>query len=124
MNDEHGSRDDGVREGGQALLTEALHEDSAERSYDMRLLRRLAPFARPHALLLIGSLVLMPVSAAGSLLQPFLLKKAIDATIVERSSAALLMVVGWFAGAIVLEFLGRFAQTYATQLAGQRIMAD
>ncbi|MFW6066734.1 MAG: ABC transporter ATP-binding protein [Myxococcota bacterium] len=123
MNRLRGS-DDAVRPAGQPLMTEALHEDSVERAYDMRLLRRLAPFARPHATLLVGALLLMPLAAAGSLLQPFLLKKAVDATLVERSSEALLLVVWWFVGAIVLEFLGRFAQTYATQLAGQHIMAD
>jgi ATP-binding cassette, subfamily B, multidrug efflux pump len=102
----------------------ALHEDAVEQTYDLALLRRLGPFARPHAGLLIAMLALMPVATLGALLQPYLLKRAIDATLVERSGDVLLMVVGWFAGAIALEFAARFAQTYATQLVGQRIMAD
>jgi ATP-binding cassette, subfamily B, multidrug efflux pump len=113
-----------IRRGGVPLLTEALHEDPVEHGYDLTLLRRLLPFARPHAALLVTTLLLMPASTAGALLQPYLLKRAVDATLVERSADMLLTVVGWFAGAIALEFLARFAQTYTTQLAGQRIMAD
>jgi ATP-binding cassette, subfamily B, multidrug efflux pump len=113
-----------LRPEGVPLLTEALHEDSVDRVYDLALLRRLGPFAKPHMALLVVALVLLPASTLGALLQPFLLKKAIDATLISRSAEVLLTVVAWFAGAIVLEFTARFAQTYATQLAGQRIMAD
>jgi len=100
--------------------------DEAElaEDHDMRLLGRLLPYLRPHVVLLGFALLLIPVTSLAALLQPFLLKLAIDAALVERSTEALLVVVGYFAIAIVGEFFARFGQIYFMQLAGQRSMAD
>lgn len=106
------------------LLDPARREGAPEPTYDTWLLRRLLPFLRPHSVLLVGSLALMPVSAALGLVQPYLVKRAIDAMIVTRDGAALLDVVGYFAIALVAEFVARFALIYMMQLAGQRATAD
>jgi ATP-binding cassette subfamily B protein len=100
--------------------------DEAELSdeHDLGLLKRLLPYLRPHAVLLGVALVLMPVTAAASLVQPYLLKLAIDAALVDRSVAALLVIVGYFGLSLVGEFFARFGQVYLMQLAGQRTMAD
>jgi ATP-binding cassette subfamily B protein len=105
-------------------MTQVLHEEVLGSSRDLGLLRRLVPYLRPQARLLTLALLLVPASTASSLLQPFLIKKAIDATLVEGSLSVLLEVVSWFAGALVVAFVTRFGQTYALQLAGQRAMGD
>lgn len=104
------------------LMAEAYYDEPTARGYDLALLRRLGPFVRPHALLFGVALVMLPVAAGASLVQPYLLKLAVDAALVERSSEALGRVVTFFALAIAFEFVARFVQTYAMQLAGQRAM--
>ncbi|MCB9603818.1 MAG: ABC transporter ATP-binding protein [Sandaracinus sp.] len=65
----------------------------------------------------------MPLAAASGLLQPYLLKKAIDAMLAE-DGGALRLVLYAFAGVLAFEFITRFAQTYVLQLTGQRATAD
>ena len=108
-----------------ALSVRTFHEEEAlGQTYDWTLLRRLMPFMRPHRGLFAIAFVMIPVTAVATLVQPYLLKLAIDATIVERSASALLTVVGFFALTLLGEFVARFAQIYMLQLAGQRAMAD
>lgn len=108
-----------------ALSVRTYHEEAElGKSYDWRLLQRLFPFVKPHRLLLGTALLMMPLTSLASLLQPYLLKLAIDAALVDRSMDALLRVVGFFAATLVGEFLSRFTQIYLMQLAGQRAMAD
>lgn len=95
-----------------------------ERTYDMALLRRLLPFARPSLGLFVLAGVLIPFTALAGLVQPLLLRAAVNAAIVDRSADELLRVAGLFAVAIAVEFVTRFAQTYALQLAGQRTIAS
>jgi len=105
------------------LVDPSLREE-VEASYDAVLLKRLVPYLKPHATLLIISLLLMPVAAALGLAQPYLVKRAIDAMIVTQDAHALLVVVMLFGGALVLEFATRFALIYWMQLAGQRATAE
>ena len=54
-------------------------EEHPGRAYDGRLLGRLAKrYVRPHWKLLIGALVCLPVAVALELLQPYLMKVAVD----------------------------------------------
>lgn len=95
-----------------------------ERTYDLALLRRLLPFARESTWLFVVAGVLVPLSSLSSLIQPLLLRSAIDAALVDRSRAALLSVVGMYAVAIAVEFVAKFAQMYTVQLGGQRTIAE
>ncbi len=107
------------------LLVRGFHDEQPlGRGRDLDLLKRLWPFLRPHGLLLGVALLLMPLGALVTLVQPLLIKRAIDAAIVYHSDEMLLGVVGWFVAVIVLDFLTRFGQTWVMQLAGQRTMAD
>lgn len=95
-----------------------------ERQYDLALLLRLWPWARTHKLLFGIAFLLVPVSALAGLVQPVLIRDAIDAAIVERSAAVLGRVTLWFGVAVAVDFVARFAQTYTLQLGGQRTIAD
>ncbi|MCU0671733.1 MAG: ABC transporter ATP-binding protein/permease [Myxococcota bacterium] len=105
------------------LLVEANAEQVSDVARDVSLLRRLLPFVKPHAGLFTASLLLMPLAAIGGLLQPYLLKRAIDAMLAD-DAAGLRFVVIAFAGVLAFEFVTRFAQTYVLQLTGQRATAD
>ena len=94
-----------------------------EKTYDVALLKRLAPFARPSLWLFVVAGVLVPVTSLAGLVQPLLQRAAVQAAIIDHSPTDLLRVAGFFGVAIFVEFVTRFAQTYALQLGGQRTVA-
>lgn len=98
-------------------------EGATPAATDLGMLRRLVPYARPHALLFGLAFGMMPVAMAASLVQPLLIKDAVDSALVTRSAAALSTAVWLFLVAIAFEFAARFGQVYWMQLAGQRALA-
>jgi ATP-binding cassette subfamily B protein len=107
-----------------ARVRPPLEAAAEERQYDLTLLARLLPYARPHLPLLLVALVLVPVTALASLVQPILIRDAIDAALMPHSISDLSRIAALFAVAIGVEFFARFAQMYALQLGGQRTIAD
>ena len=93
-------------------------------AYDGRLLGRIWTYVHPHRRLLYISLVLLPLSAAFNLAQPFIMKQAIDLAIIPRDMTLLPMLAGGLVLAILLERLAQFAETLLMQLCGQRAMHD
>src|SRR5262245_51581530 len=62
-----------------------VHDDEVlGRAYDARLMRRVWGVARPHRRLVFLSLALFPATAGLELLQPYLVKVAIDDYILMR----------------------------------------
>lgn len=98
-------------------------ESSAERSYDLALLRRLWPHTRGQRLYFLAALLLIPTTAGASLLQPLFIRDAIDAALVEHSGALLAQAAALFGVAIGVEFTTRFFQMLALQFGGQRTVA-
>ncbi len=97
---------------------------------DLSVLRRLVPFVRAHWVLVASSTVLLPLLAAVQLLQPYLIRVAIDDFLTPASQgtpgalSGFAGLVGMFVGLLLVELSVRFAQIYLMQLAGQRIMHD
>jgi len=108
----------------ERLLKDFHQEQAAGDQVDLRLLGRLLPYMRAHGRLFVAALFLIPITSLSQLYQPYLLKRAIDAAVVDRSATLLGQVVGVFSLIVLLEFVTRFGQMYALQLAGQRAMAD
>ncbi len=94
------------------------------KAYDARLMRRLWAFTRPHTRLVLATCALFPAVAVLELIQPYLIKVAIDDHILRRDWAGL----GGVAALFLLVLLGlyalRAAQAYLTQLTGQRVIHD
>ena len=97
---------------------------SDEKTYDIALLRKLWPFARRHRALFGVAFGLIPLVTLAGLAQPVLIRNAIWAAAAERSGEAVARVAAMFGVAIAIEFVARFAQTWALQLGGQRTVAD
>ncbi len=91
---------------------------------DLGLLRSLLPYLRPHWVLLAIALALVPVSSFAVLVQPYLVKRTVDAVLAHANPDAWVEMVGLFAIATLVHFIAGFAQSYTMQLAGQRTMAD
>ena len=102
-----------------------MHDDEVlGKAYDGRLMRRLAGFVRPHRGLIALSLALFPVIAVLELLQPYLVKLAIDDFILERDWLGLSRVAALFLVSLAALYGLRVAQAYVTQLTGQRVIHD
>src|SRR5439155_25001568 len=83
------------------------HDEILGRAFDRRLVGRLATIARPHHRLIAGAAVLFPLIAAFELVQPFLLKIAIDDHILRADWAGLTTVAALFLAApAILPALG------------------
>ena len=86
--------------------------------------RRIARLFRPYRARLTTVLALIGLSAGLSMISPFLLRAVLDDAIPERDTALLTMlVVGMIAISIATGALG-VAQTWLSNLVGQRVMHD
>jgi len=87
-------------------------------------MRRLLAFVRPHQHLVAGSGVLLVLVSGAQLLQPYLIKLAIDGPIAKRQLTGLNLIVLLYIGTIVAELTLRYLQVYTTELAGQNVVTD
>ena len=94
------------------------------KAYDAHLLKRLWPFVYPHRALFFFALVSYPAVSSLHLVQPYLVKVAIDEHLVPRQAAGFAQIILLLIGAVVLEFGARFSQAFLTQLLGQRVTRD
>jgi ATP-binding cassette, subfamily B, multidrug efflux pump len=108
-----------------AQLAPPEEETQRESGTDLKLLMRLFRFtgAKELALFAVALVLMTPVIAGATLVQPLLIRDAINAAILTRSNEALLGTVHLFLIAITVEFVAGFIQVYTLQLAGQRALA-
>lgn len=94
------------------------------KAYDIRLMRRIAVYVRPHVKLLLGWVVFMAVRLVFELSQPLLLAYALQHHILGKQIDALPLDALCYVGLILGQNLTLFAEQYLVQLAGQRTMHD
>jgi ATP-binding cassette subfamily B multidrug efflux pump len=94
------------------------------RGFDRRLVLRLVAAARPHARVILTSGLLFPLVAGVELLQPYLLKVAIDDHILKGDWAGLTLVVGALLATLLTLYVLRAAEEYLMTLSGQRVIHD
>lgn len=114
--------------GGRAGTASSRSADSYEeadlgRAYDSRLMRRLWGYIKPHRGTFIASLVCLPLTASLALLQPYLLKVAIDDHIAIGDTVGLMRIGGLYALALVGELALMYVQYYLTMIVAQRSLA-
>lgn len=110
--------------GGSLLRVTSQQEKVDDGDYDPKLLSRMWPWVKPHGGLFLFALVLMPIAAMSSAVQPVMLKRAIDGALVEHDGDRVTLAITLFGTAIAIDFVVRIGQTYALQLAGQKATAD
>lgn len=105
--------------------TRALsHEVTFGKAYDSVLVKRLSVFFKPHFVVFVLALASYPIVSGLHLVQPYLVKVAIDTHIMPKQMEGFSTLVLFLVGAIVLEFVAKFAQTMLTQVLGQRVTRD
>jgi ATP-binding cassette subfamily B protein len=99
-------------------------EDSIGKALDGVLLKRIFSYVWPYRTSLVLAIALLPVAAAIELAQPYLLKKAIDEHLAVGRLAGLNRIGFLYLAALLCQTGASFAQTYLTQLMGQKAMND
>ncbi|MDQ7086537.1 MAG: ABC transporter transmembrane domain-containing protein [Acidobacteriota bacterium] len=102
----------------------ALAEEQAGKVYDARLFRRLWPLVRPRrALVTIGLLMVLAGSAA-QLVQPYLVKLAVDRAVIPGHRGLLALYALAFGAFLLAEFALRYGQIYSLEKLGQGVVYD
>lgn len=78
----------------------------------------------PYTRLVVMSLAMLPVISGVYLIQPYVVKLAIDTALLTGDKERLLLLCCIYVSCLLTEFLLRYAQNYVTQIAGQRTMFD
>jgi ATP-binding cassette subfamily B multidrug efflux pump len=115
---------EGPPRAGTGKVREASEDVTFGKAYDARLVRRLWTFVAPHRPLFLLSLASYPSVSALQLVQPYLVKMAIDDHVVPKRLEGFGWLVVAFVASLVFEFAARFAQAYLTQVLGQRVTRD
>ncbi len=99
-------------------------EEALGKAYDSRLVRRLWTFIQPYRHLFWLSVVCLPISSAMMLVQPYLLKLAIDDHVAVGDPRGLGTIGLSYIGTVLAECGFFYAQYYLTMLVAQRTLAD
>jgi ATP-binding cassette subfamily B multidrug efflux pump len=103
----------------------SFHEEEVlGKAYDARLARRLLGYMGPYRGYIAASSLAIVANALVQLAEPWLVRLAIDEYIARGDLAGVNRIALWFLLALVCGFWLEFAQTWATQMIGQRIMFD
>ena len=94
------------------------------KAYDVRLIRRLARYVRPHALLLAGWVGMMLVRTGFELGKPMLVAAALRYHILGGRIDLLPLDALGYVGLVIGQNLSSFFEQWLVQLAGQRTMND
>jgi ATP-binding cassette subfamily B protein len=99
-------------------------EDIIGKAYDRRLMARFIRNLAPYRWKVLGVLLLLPPMVAAKLVQPYLLKIAIDSHIVTGRMEGLPLLAFYFFLLLLADSLLTYAEIYLLQLLGQRVMQD
>lgn len=108
-------------------MNESHHHGGDEitgRHLDLRLFVRFLELVRPYRRAALGALALLPLLALTKLVQPWLIKEAIDRAIAPQRPELLIPIAGIFLVALLIEAGLMYGQGYLVQLVGLRIMSD
>ena len=106
------------------MSTHFQEDEILGRAYDARLMRRLLGYLRPYRWAVIGSIVLLLLTAGADLLGPYFVKIAIDRYITQGDLAGVGRMAVFYLAALLAAFAFRYAQNYITQVVGQYVMYD
>ncbi len=103
---------------------EPYQDEILGKAYDLRLVRRLWRYIAPYRRLFWLSLALLPVQQVLGLVQPYVMKVAIDRYIAGADLRGLGLMGVLFGAAVIGEALALYFQYYMTMEVAQRCLAD
>jgi ATP-binding cassette subfamily B protein len=102
-----------------------FHEEEAlGKAYDARLMRRLLRYLRPYWWHVALALLVLLLGSGVAIVGPWVTQLVIDEVIPNRDTGLLGVLVGVYAGTMVLGFTLQYAQAVITTWLGQSVMYD
>jgi ATP-binding cassette subfamily B protein len=98
--------------------------EEARKPVDTRLLKRLVPYLGKYAWLGIGALFCLVIVDVASVLQPYIVKHAIDADIVRKDLAGLARTGVLLGVVLVASYAFQVLSGWGIQYLGQRLLLD
>ncbi|MEO0605187.1 MAG: ABC transporter ATP-binding protein, partial [Myxococcota bacterium] len=98
----------------------SLGDAETRTTSDWALARKLLPYLKSETALYVVAMALAPVSAALTVVQPWLLKRAIDEGIVPGDVDAIVGIAMTFLGAVVVAFVAEAGYTLSISYAATR----
>ncbi|MDQ3700954.1 MAG: ABC transporter ATP-binding protein/permease [Chloroflexota bacterium] len=92
------------------------------KAYDPRIVRRTSAYVRPYRRHMVWSVLLMICIAAANLVQPFLIKTAIDEAIIRADVTLLTLTAVAFVLSALISWLATYGQTYIMSWVGQSVL--
>ncbi|MDR0841960.1 MAG: ABC transporter ATP-binding protein, partial [Acidobacteriota bacterium] len=105
-------------------MTDNNEEEVLGKAYDARLMRRLLRYLRPYRGTATLAVVCLVAGSALSILQPYLIKVAIDRHIRTYDLTGLGVVSAFYVLTLIGCFVLSYGQTWLINLTGQKIMRD
>ncbi|MCC6572842.1 MAG: ABC transporter ATP-binding protein [Planctomycetes bacterium] len=114
-------------------MADSIHEEEVlGKAYDARLIKRLAPYARPYLKLVIAGVFFMLLAAGVELCIPRVIREIVNGPFnmlaAEGDSAPAYNLLAWLAlaylGLVIVQFISQFAEAYLFQTLGQRAIFD
>lgn len=99
-------------------------EEALGKTYDAALLRRLWRYVRPYRGQFMLAIICLPLTSAFLLVQPYILKLAVDGYIARHDTAGLARTGLLFVVALIGEFVFFYLQYQATMTVAQRSLSD
>ncbi len=99
-------------------------DEAVGRAYDARLARRVWAYTAPYRTAVVLSAALFPLLAAVDVVQPYLLKIAIDDHILRGDWPGLSRLGLLFLVTLVVQYMLRYGQIYLSTWTGQRVVHD
>jgi len=94
----------------------------SERLYDVALMKRFLGFALLYKGPLALSIIMLPLISLLSLVQPYIIKEAVDNNMVPRVMDGLPLLISFFLMAVTGEILIRMIHFYIVQSLGQKVI--
>lgn len=91
---------------------------------DLKLLKQLWPFIKPHFNKILVSFLLLPLVAITQMLQPYIVRWTIDGPITDGSVRQLIFYCAGFLVILLIHYVVRYFQMLVSQEAGQLIVRD
>jgi len=99
-------------------------EEIQERPFNLKLLRKLLTYLRPHKTRVILAFCTIIAAAFSSQIGPWLTQIAIDDYISAGDYDGLKWIIAAFFAIIAVQYVTQYAQTLVTEIMGQHVMLD
>ena len=101
-----------------------MKSNRLKKSNDLQLLGRFFNYLRPYSKYVISALMAVPFATGATLMVPWLIVTIVDDYIIKFNQSGLMLMVGFFSGAVLLGYVADAIYTYTLQKAGQLAIAD